>query len=319
MGQTIVVRGLPLRGAGRRRNRSFAPRGRDACLGWAGMEDCPTESKIGGVTRPVALISGASAGIGATFARALAARGYDLILVARRRDRLEALAAELDSHAGQGPGLPRATEIIQADLTDSAQLKLVEARAGAEPRLELLVNNAGFGISGRFWETDVEMQNQLHLLHILAIMRLTHAALGAMVARNRGAIVNVSSVAGFVHSPGSVTYSASKRWINSFTEGLDLELKSMGSAVRIQALCPGFTYSEFHDVAGIDRRTIPAALWTTAEDVVEASLAGLEQGELFVIPGWRYRLLVRLLRITPASWTRAGAIRYARRMKRVRS
>ena len=276
---------------------------------WAGLEARPTGSRIGGVTRPVALITGASAGIGATFARALAARGYRLILVARRRDRLEALAADL---AG-------ATEIIQADLTDSAQLNLVEARAGAEPRLELLVNNAGFGIAGRFWETEMEIQNQMHLLHILAIMRLTHAALGAMVSRNRGAIVNVSSVAGFVQSPGSVTYSASKCWINSFTEGLDLELKSMGSAVRIQALCPGFTYSEFHDVAGIDRRTIPAALWTTAEDVVEASLAGLEQGELFVIPGWRYRLLVRFLRVMPAAWVRAGSIWYARRMKRVRS
>jgi short-subunit dehydrogenase len=254
----------------------------------------------------VALITGASAGIGAVFARALAARGYDPILVARRRDRLEALAAEL------GPS----TEILQADLTDSAQLKLVEARAAAELRLELLVNNAGFGIPGRFWETDVEMQHRLHLLHILATMRLTHAALGAMVARNRGAIVNVSSVAGFVHSPGSVSYSASKSWINSFTEGLYLELKSMGSAVRVQALCPGYTYTEFHDVAGVDRKTIPDSLWTAAEDVVKASLAGLERDKLFVIPGWRYRALVGLLRVTPASRTRAGAIWYARLTKR---
>jgi short-subunit dehydrogenase len=261
------------------------------------------------VGKPVALITGASAGIGAVFARALAARGYDLILVARRRDRLEALAAELSP----------ATEIIEADLTDSAQLKLVEARAAAEPRLELLVNNAGFGIPGRFWETDVEMQNRMHLLHILAIMRLTHAALGAMTARNRGAIVNVSSVAGFVHSPGSVTYSASKCWINSFTEGLDLELKSRGSAVRVQALCPGYTHSEFHHVAGIDKKTIPDALWTAAEDVVEASLSGLDRGELFVIPGWRYRVLVRMLHVLPGSWVRAGSIWYARRTKRDRA
>jgi short-subunit dehydrogenase len=239
----------------------------------------------------------------------LTARGYDLILVARRRDRLESLAAEL------GPS----TEIMQADLTNPAQLKLVEARAAAEPRLDLLVNNAGFGIPGRFWETDVEMQTEMHLLHILAIMRLSHAALDAMVARNRGAIVNVSSVAGFVHSPGSVTYSASKCWINGFTEGLDMELKSMGSAVRVQALCPGYTYSEFHDVAGIDRKTIPAALWTTAEDVVAASLAGLDRGQLFVIPGWRYQFLVRLLGILPSSWKRAGSIWFARRTKRDRA
>jgi len=258
------------------------------------------------VTKPVALVTGASAGIGAVFARALAARGYGLILVARRRGRLEALAAEL------GPS----TEIIEADLTDPAQLKLVEDRVRMEPRLELLVNNAGFGISGRFWETDVEAQSKLHLLHILAVMRLTHAALGAMTARNRGAVINVASVAGFVHSPGSVTYSASKTWINSFTEGLDLELKSMGSAVRVQALCPGYTHSEFQKVAGIDKSTVPGALWMTAEDVVQASLTGLDQGELFVIPGWRYQWLVRLLRVLPAAWVRAGSIWYARRMKR---
>lgn len=259
------------------------------------------------VTKPVALITGASAGIGAVFARALAARGYDLILVARRRGRLEALAAEL------GPS----AEILEADLADSAQLKLVEARASAEPRLELLVNNAGFGVSGRFWETDVEMQTRLHLLHILAVMRLTHAALGPMTARNRGAIINVASVAGFVHSPGSVTYSASKSWIKSFTEGLDLELKSAGSAVKVQALCPGYTHSEFHDVAGIDPKTIPAALWTSAEDVVQASLAGLERNKLIVIPGWRYQFLVGLLRVLPSSWVRSGSVWYARRTKRV--
>jgi short-subunit dehydrogenase len=258
------------------------------------------------VTKPVALITGASAGIGAVFARALAKRGYDLILVARRRDRLEALAAELGA----------STEIIEADLMDSAQLRLVEDRIRKERRLGLLVNNAGFGIPGRFWETDVEMQSQLHLLHIVAIMRLSHAALGAMTARNRGAIVNVSSVAGFVHSPGSVTYSASKSWINSFTEGLDLELKSAGSAVSVQALCPGYTHSEFQKVAGIDKKTVPDALWMEAEDVVEASLAGLERKELFVVPGWRYRWLVRLLRVLPAAWVRSGSIWYARRMKR---
>ena len=258
------------------------------------------------MTKPVALITGASAGIGAVFARALAKRGYDLILVARRRDRLEALAAELGA----------STEIIEADLTDSAQLKVVEDRAATEPRLELLVNNAGFGIPGRFWKTDVEMQNRLHLLHIVAIMRLSHAALRAMTARNRGAMINVASVAGFVHSPGSVTYSASKSWINSFTEGLDLDLKSEGSAVRVQALCPGYTNSEFQEVAGMDKKAVPDSLWMAPEDVVEASLAGLERNELFVVPGWRYRWLVRLLRVLPAAWVRSGSIWYARRMKR---
>ena len=262
---------------------------------------------------PLALVTGASAGIGATFARALAARGYDLILVARRRERLEALAGELESRHGIR------AEVLAADLADAAGLSSVEARIAAEPGLELLVNNAGFGITGRFWTTAAGEQERLHLLHVVATMRLTHAALAGMVPRGHGAIVCVSSVAGFVQSPGSVTYNASKCWMNAFVEGLYLELRSMRSPVRIQALCPGFTHSEFHDVAGIDRATIAAQLWTSAEQVVEASLAGLERGALFVVPGWRYRLLVRLLAVTPASWRRALSVRYARRMRRDRA
>ena len=260
-------------------------------------------------TRPLALITGASAGIGATFARTLAARGYDVILTARRRDRLEALAAELAAahkiHA----------EVMAADLTDAAQLRGIETRVRSAPLLDLLINNAGFGISGRFWETDVEAQEQLHRLHILAPMHLTHAALEVMVRRGGGAIINVSSVAGFVVSPGSATYAASKGWMNRFTEGIYMELGRMKSTVRIQALCPGFTYSEFHDVAGIDRSTIPAMLWMSADEVVQASLAGLEENRLFVIPGWRYKLLVRAIGVLPDRLIRAGAIRVARRRK----
>jgi uncharacterized protein len=250
-------------------------------------------------TKPVALVTGASAGIGAEFARALAKRGYDLILVARRRDRLEALALELRQSGA-------AAEVLPADLTDPQQMRLVEQRIAAVEALDLVVNNAGFGVVGRFWQTDPDAQERMHVLHIVATMRLTHAALAAMTQRDRGGVINVSSVAGFVESPGSVTYGATKHWMNAFTEGLYLDLKSRGSAVRVQALCPGFTYSEFHDVAGIDRKTIAASLWTTAKDVVAASLAGLERGKLFVIPGWRYRALVCLLKLTPAVLLRIG-------------
>jgi uncharacterized protein len=256
-------------------------------------------------SKPLALITGASAGIGATFARTLASRGYSLILVARRRDRLEKLAAELGS-----------AEVLVADLTDAAQLKRVEDRVRAAPSIDLLVNNAGFGISGRFWDSDVDAQEKMHQLHIVATMRLTHAALAVMAPRNSGAVINVSSVAAFVASPGSVTYAATKCWMNRFTEGLHMELGRMGSPVRIQALCPGFTRSEFHDVAGIDPATIPSSLWTTAEDVVAASLAGLERNQLFVIPGWRYKLLVRALAVLPMGLIRAGAVRVARRRGR---
>jgi uncharacterized protein len=243
--------------------------------------------------KPVALVTGASAGIGAEFARALAKRGYDLILVARRRDRLEALAQQLAQYGAAAEALP-------ADLTDPAQLRLVEHRIGSEEALDLVVNNAGFGVVGRFWQTDPDAQERMHSLHIVATMRLTHAALAAMTPRDRGAVINVSSVAAFVESPGSVTYGATKHWINAFTEGLYLDLKSWRSHVRVQALCPGFTYSEFHDVAGIDRKTIAASLWTSAEDVVAASLASLERNKLYVIPGWRYRALVCFLKLTPS-------------------
>jgi uncharacterized protein len=256
------------------------------------------------VERPRALITGASSGIGAAFARALASRGYSLILVARRKERLEALAGEINA------------EVLVADLTNDAELKRVEDRIAAAENLDLLVNNAGFGTLGRFWEADLDGQDRMHRLHVLATMRLTHAALRGMVARGSGAVINVASVAGFVQSPGSTSYGATKRWINAFTEGLYLELKSAGSPVKVQALCPGFTYSEFHDVAGVDRNLIAKSLWMRAEDVVAASLRGLDRGDLFVIPGWRYKFLVRLLAIVPDGLRRWGSLRYARRAKR---
>ena len=256
-------------------------------------------------TKPLALITGASSGLGETFARKLAARGYHLVLVARRRDRLEALAGELGA------------ETLAADLTDEAQLAIVEERLRAAPDLELLVNNAGFGTMGRFFEVDLEGQVRMHRLHVMATLRLTHAALPGMVARRRGGVINVSSVAGFARSAGNVSYCASKAWINAFTECLDLELKSAGSPVKVQALCPGFTVTEFHDTMGLERGKIPARLWMQAEDVVEASLRGLDAGKLFVVPGWFYKVLVKALPFIPYALMRAGAIRYSRRSGRV--
>lgn len=256
-------------------------------------------------TKPLALITGASSGLGATFARKLAARGFHLVLVARRRDRLEALARELDA------------EPLAADLTDDAQLAAVEDRLRSAPDLELLVNNAGFGTRGRFFEADLDGQIRMHRLHVMATLRLAHAALPGMVARRRGAVINVSSVAGFGRSPGNVSYCSSKAWVVAFTECLDLELKAAGSPVKVQALCPGFTVTEFHDVMGVDRGTVPARLWMRAEDVVEASLRGLDAGKVFVIPGVFYKLLVKALPFIPYALMRAGAIMYSRRAGRV--
>lgn len=252
--------------------------------------------------KPLALVTGASAGIGTAFARRLAKDGYGLILVARRRDRLEQLAHELGG-----------AEVIEADLTREADLERVAARIGGEPSLELLVNNAGFGIMGAFFEVPPEGQEQMHRLHVMATLRLTHAALHGMVERKKGGIINVSSVAAWGLSPGNVSYCATKAWMNVFTEGLDLELRSVGSPVKVQALCPGFTLSEFHDVAKMDRKTIPAWLWMKAEDVVDESLAGLARGKLIVVPGRFYKTLVMFLRWVPKWVHRSGAQRYARR------
>jgi len=253
------------------------------------------------MAKPLALITGASAGIGACFARRLARDGYRLILVARRLDRLQELARELGD-----------AEALAADLTDLEDLRRIENRIAAAPDLDLLVNNAGFGVMGLFFETPIDGQDQMHRLHVIATLRLTHAALRVMAARRKGGIINVSSVAAFGQSPGSVSYSATKAWMNSFTEGLSLEMESAGLPVKLQALCPGFTYSEFHEVAGIDRKTIPAWLWMKAEDVVDESLAGLARGQAVVVPGRKYKVLVAIMKRLPRSVHRAGARRYAR-------
>ena len=254
----------------------------------------------------LALVTGASAGIGATFARRLAKDGYGLILVARRRDRLEEMASEIGG-----------AEVLPADLTRDDELRRVEERIATAPELELVVNNAGFGKTGRFFDSPVEPQDQMHRLHVMATVRLSHAALKAMVPRGKGAVINVSSVAGFGQSPGSVSYNATKAWMNSFTEGLRLDLKSIGSPVKVQALCPGFTLSEFHDVAHVDRKQIPGWLWMRADDVVDASLAGLAEDKLFVVPGTIYQFLVKLMTWMPRGMQESLAIRYGRKTRRV--
>ncbi|HTX78008.1 MAG TPA: SDR family oxidoreductase [Terracidiphilus sp.] len=244
------------------------------------------------MARSLAVITGASSGIGSVFARRLA-RDHDLLLVARRRDRLEELSKQLASGG-------TSAEVLQADLTDEKDLRMVAERIESEPKLALLVNNAGFGTRGLFWKLDVEENARMHRLHIDATLRLSHAALRNMVARNAGGIVNVASVAAFVRRTGSTSYGATKCWMVALTEALHLELKSVGSAVKVQALCPGYTYSEFHDVLGLDRTTIaPRWLWLTAERVVEDSLKGLARGRVIVVPGVAYKAIVSLINVLP--------------------
>ncbi|MDQ1474725.1 MAG: uncharacterized protein QOJ99_6205 [Bryobacterales bacterium] len=238
--------------------------------------------------RPVALITGASSGIGETFARQLAARGYDLVLVARRADRLEQLALEL----------PTTVQPLVADLLTDHGLAAVENAIRNCTSLELLVNNAGFGTVGRFWEASLSGQENMHRLHVLATVRLSHAALNRMA---KGGIINVSSVAAFSSSAGNASYCATKAWMNAFTEGLAMDLRNAHSPIRVQALCPGFTITEFHDTMGVGRAGIPSFLWLKSADVVAASLRGLDRNQIIVVPGWQYKAVVAFLRYLPLS------------------
>ena len=264
--------------------------------------------------RLLAVVTGASSGIGAVFARKLAGRGYDLLLAARREDRLQKLAEEISSQYGVS------VETLVVDLAADGGRERLAERIRTAPNLGLLVNNAGFGAMGLFQQAELEPQEGMHRLHVLPTLALSHAALWNLAARpahaGRTGIINVSSVAAFLQSPTSVCYNATKAWMNSFTEGLAVELAAQGSPVKVQALCPGFTISEFHDRLGIDRGPIPKSLWMTADFVVEESLRGFDRGELFVIPGWRYRLLVLFLKAVPGSWMRRLSILAARRYRR---
>lgn len=252
--------------------------------------------------RRLAAITGASSGIGEAFARALARGGFDLLLVARRRPRLERLARELaDTHGA-------AVEVLAADLTRAAPLRALETRLEGETRLELLVNSAGRGEFGRLWESPGEALDAELRLNALALLRLAHAALRPMVARRRGALVNVSSTAGFVPCPNYAVYGASKAFVNSLSEALHEELR--GTGVRVQALCPGLTHTEIFEAAGVDVSSLPGFLWMTPEAVVEASLAALERNEVICVPGLGNRTLASLVRLLPhaATGRLAGAL-----------
>ncbi len=262
------------------------------------------------MAKTVVAITGASSGIGAEFARRLA-MGHDLLLIARRKDRLEALASELTRTYGS------AVEVLQADLALERDVEMVAEHLASEPRLGLLINGAGFGSKGLFWEASLESQDQMHKLHVMAPMRLTHAALRNMVPRDFGGVINISSVAAYVRMPGATSYAATKTWMNTFTEGLYLELRSLRSNVTVQALCPGYTYSEFHDTMEVSREKLaPSSFWMSAEEVVEASLNGLRDRRLFVVPGWRNRLLTSIASKLPTALRLQVEALGGRRMRR---
>lgn len=250
--------------------------------------------------RPIALVTGASAGIGAVYARALAARGRDLVLVARSEGSLKELADELhERHRAE-------TEVLPADLTLPDGVRELETRLGRGD-VELLVNNAGFGTYGRFDQLPVDAEEEEIRLNVLALVRLSHAALGPMVERGRGAIVNVASLAAYLPGPEFATYAATKAFVLSFSESLMVELR--GTGVTVQALCPGFVRTGFQQNAGMDsaEQGVPRFLWLTPEQVVDASLRALGRGSGVCVPDARYKVGAALLDVTPRALTRRAS------------
>ena len=232
-----------------------------------------------------AFITGASAGIGRSFAKKLAQYGFDLVLLARRKDRLQAMADELKLEYNIE------CEIIQADLADLNVIIKVADQISQIKNLDILVNCAGFATVGNFADVPIEKSMRMKNVHITATMQFTHAALQTMLKRNRGAIINVSSTGAFALTPGNVVYDATKSFLVTFSENLWLEVEHTG--IRIQALCPGFTRTEFHEVGDLvnfNRSSVPNSLWMTSDEVVTKSLRALEKKELIFIPGWKNRL-----------------------------
>ncbi|WP_151525835.1 SDR family NAD(P)-dependent oxidoreductase [Serinicoccus kebangsaanensis] len=252
-----------------------------------------------------ALVTGASAGLGKEYAVQLAGRGHDLVLVARDRGRLDLLAEELSERYGSR------VEVLVADLSDRAATGRVADRlADPERPVDLLVNNAGFGSRRGFVRGDLAEEEAALEVMVRAVMVLSHAAAGAMRARGRGAILNVSSVASYAVMGH---YSAIKAYVTVFTEALATELAPHG--VTATAVCPGFVHTEFHQRAEMNMSRLPDALWLDAGDVVRSSLDDVARGRVVSVPSWTYKAVVGVLRAAPRGLTRtvAGSLAARRR------
>ena len=242
-------------------------------------------------TKRRALVTGASSGIGEEFARQLAKKGYDVVLVARRRDRLEKLAGELEQAHGA------AAEVIEADLGTPEGVLAVEKRVG-QGDIELLVNNAGFATRGVFTGMSIDRELEELDVNIKALVRLTRAALEPMLRRKRGTVINVGSTGSFQPVPYMSTYAATKAFVLHFSEGVHEEVKPHG--VTVTCLCPGYVMTEFQQVAGLDARKLPNRGRLTPQQVVAAALRGAAAGRAIVIPGAMNRTMATgFVRLTP--------------------
>jgi short-subunit dehydrogenase len=254
-----------------------------------------------------ALVTGATSGIGRGFARRLASDGFDLVIVARDEDRLAALADEVRSSGVR-------CDVLRADLSDRGQLSTVGERlSDAELPIEVLVNNAGFGIGERFVGGDIQRQQDAIDVMVTAVMRLSHAVLPGMVERGHGDLINVSSVASFLPYG---TYNAAKAWVTSFTQGLASELEDSG--VRALALCPGFVRTEFHERAGIDIDRSNDTWWLEVDAVIDAAMSDLRRGKVISVPGTAYKGVVAGTHLLPRDLLRRTERMRRRRLARRR-
>jgi short-subunit dehydrogenase len=256
--------------------------------------------------RRVALVTGASAGIGTAFCRALAARDENLVIVARNELRLKELAGALAAEHGIE------VEALPADLGTDPGVARVEARLRDAARpVDLLINNAGILTTGAFHEMPVDQELAEIRLNVVALVRLTHAALGPMVERGHGGIINVSSVAAYQATPMSATYSATKSFVSSFTNAIHEELHDTG--VKAMVLAPGFTHTEIHDRADIDNVDLPKFAWQMPDEVVAAALKAYDKGRAVCIPGAVNTVAAAFSATMPAGLTRKVAKRVMRR------
>ena len=243
----------------------------------------------------IALVTGGTSGIGATFARQLAAKGDDIVLVARNKERLDQMAHELR-------GMGREVEVLPADLSKRADVaKVVKRLEDTAKPIDMLVNNAGFGMHSKLSDADPSGHDFAFEVMVRSVRELAAASARAMRARGHGRIINVSSTAGFITM--SSGYSSIKAWVTNFSEGLSNELYKTG--VTVTALCPGWVHTEFHERAGISKGGIPSWMWLDSESLVRSALRDAERGKVISIPSVRYKVLIWFARHLPRSVVRS--------------